>query len=153
VRQKLRIVPDPRVTIAPAALIDEFDLALKVQDGAKRSAAAVKDATALLKTLAQREGGDTKLRPQIRELMTRVSVLAGIPAPWDSRAERPDPPAPPGSLKNIAEEFANLQDAVDGADAEPSPDARAAYATLSTALAAKLQLWQQLRQTDLAEVK
>jgi photosystem II stability/assembly factor-like uncharacterized protein len=147
-RQPLTVTPDPRVTVAPAALQREFELAVKVQEGAKQAAAAVKEATSLLETLGRREREETKLRPQIRELMTRISAVSGIPLPWNP--ERPTAPPPPGSLKDLAAEFANLQDAVDGADAEPSADANAAYATLSTMLSAKLQAWQQLKQTERA---
>lgn len=63
---------------------------------------------------------------------------------------RPDPAPPPGSLKSLSEELANLRQAVDGADADPSPDSRAAYAVLSNRLNMALRDWQQVRQSALA---
>jgi hypothetical protein len=83
--------------------------------------------------------------------MTRVSAVSGIPTPWDKRAERAGAPPPPGSLKDLAVEFANLQEAVDGADAEPSPDALAAYASLQNALNMQLKVFQQQKQESAAE--
>jgi hypothetical protein len=147
-RQPLSLKPDPRVKVESSALMEEFELASKVQEAGKQAAAAVDDATALLKALARRERNDTAERPQIRALMDQISAVSGIPTPWDPRAARANPPTPPGSLKHLAAEFANLQDAVDDADAEPSPDSRAAYATLQTALGKQLQIWQQLKQAN-----
>jgi len=39
---------------------------------------------------------------------------------------------------------------VDGADADPSPDAQTSYATLSKTLATTMDEWQALKQHDLA---
>jgi hypothetical protein len=84
--------------------------------------------------------------------MIQVSTLSGIPVPGSPRGERSTAPPAPGSLKNLAAEFNKLQDAVDGADAEPSPDARAAYLTLSHTLDSKLQQWELLRGSDVARL-
>jgi hypothetical protein len=151
-RQPLTVKPDPRVKVGRSALMDEFVLAVKVQGAARQAAGALKDATALLKELGTRESHDAKLQPQIRDLMTRISAISGIPVPWERRAERSNAPPPPGSLADLSAEFANLQQVVDGADAEPSPDARGAYLVLSRSLDSKLQQWQQLKTSDIAQV-
>ncbi|HEX3652239.1 MAG TPA: hypothetical protein VHU18_05375 [Rhizomicrobium sp.] len=150
VRQQLTLEPDPRVKVEPAALVREFELAVQVQEKAKQAAAAVKDATALLKALDARQAQDTRLRPRIRDLMDKVSEFSGIPVPGSVRADRTTAPPPPASLKNLSDELGKLQDAVDGADADPSPDARAAFATLSRSLDSKLQQWQQMKLSNLA---
>jgi hypothetical protein len=149
-RQRLVVKPDPRVKVEPAALVREFELAVQVQEKAKQAAAAVKDATALLKALEARQAQDTRLRPRIRDLMDKVSEFSGVPVPGSVRADRTTAPPPPASLKSLSGEFGKLQDAVDGADADPSPDARAAFATLSRSLDSKLQQWQQVKMSDLA---
>jgi photosystem II stability/assembly factor-like uncharacterized protein len=148
-RQPLTVKPDPRVKIPPAALEREFELASKVHEASKRAAAVLKDAGSLIKALAPRAPHETKLRPQFAHLAAAVSALSGLPQPSDKRASRPGAPPPPGSLKDIAASLDNLERAVDDADADPSADARAAYAKLATMLSGKLQLWQSLKQKEL----
>jgi hypothetical protein len=146
------VKPDPRVKVEPGALLREFELAGQVLEKAKQAATAVKDATALLEALDARQAQDTRLRPQIRDFMDKVSRLSGIPVPRSAQADRTTAPPAPGSLKNLATELNKLQNAVDGADADPGPDARAAYVTLSRGLVTKLQQWQQLRTSDFARL-
>jgi hypothetical protein len=142
--------PDPRVKVEPAALVREFELAVQVQDKAKQAAAAVKEATVLLKALDARQAQDTRFRPRIRELMDKVSEFSGVPVPGSVRADRTTAPPPLSSLKNLSDEIGRVQDAVDGADADPSADARAALAALSRSLDSKLQQWQELKMSDTA---
>jgi hypothetical protein len=149
-RQPLTLKPDPRVKIPPAALEREFELASKVHRAAKQGAKAIEEATGLLKVLTARAPHETKLRPAVARLMAATSDVSGLPLPTDKRAARPGSPAPPGSLKDLSKALDNLESAVDGADADPSADARAAYAKLTLLLAAKLQRWQNLKQRDLA---
>jgi hypothetical protein len=52
-------------------------------------------------------------------------------------------------LKVLAAKLQKLERAVDGADADPSPDTRTAYASLSKMLAGTLAAWSQLKQTEL----
>ncbi|HSC19511.1 MAG TPA: hypothetical protein VLC74_11410 [Rhizomicrobium sp.] len=146
-RQPLAIKPDPRVRVSSAALAREFELAVKVEAAAKQASAAADQATKLLDELLKRAGQEPKVRPSIQQLMTRISSISGIPLPGDARSLRPDPPSPPGSLKSLSEELDNLRNAVDGADADPSPDAQAAYTTLSHRLARALQEWRQVLQS------
>lgn len=150
VKQLLTVKPDPRVRVTPAALVREFELAVKVETAAKQASAAADQATELLDSLSKREGQVPDRRPSIQQLMSRVSAVSGIPVPGEARSMRPDPAPPPGSLKSLSEELANLRQAVDGADADPSPDSRAAYAVLSNRLNMALRDWQQVRQSALA---
>jgi len=150
VRQPLAVKPDPRVRVPPAALVREFELAVSVEAAAKQASAAADQATKLLDSLSKRERQGTNLRPTIQQLMNRVSAVSGIPVPGDTRSMRPDPASPPGSLKSLSEELENLREAVDGADADPTPDARAAYITLSHRVDTALQDWRHLMQVDVA---
>jgi photosystem II stability/assembly factor-like uncharacterized protein len=149
-RQPLTVKPDPRVKVTPAALLREFALAMKVQDASAQVAAALKEATSLLKTLAAREQNESKLRPQIAQTMAAISNLSDVPLPSDTRAGRENQPPRPGSLRSLAADFEKLERAVDGADADPSADARASYTNLSKMLAVTLHAWQQFKQTGLA---
>ncbi|HWF64522.1 MAG TPA: hypothetical protein VN685_07930 [Rhizomicrobium sp.] len=69
-------------------------------------------------------------------MMKNMSVLSDLPAPSS------DTPANtlhhPASLKSLAADFEKLERAVDGADADPSPDAQASYGALSKMLDATL---------------
>ena len=58
------------------------------------------------------------------------------------------PPARTDSLSALAFDLSTLEEAVDGADAAPSPDALLAYAKLSRKLDATLSRWQQLERVD-----
>ncbi|MGH7023251.1 MAG: WD40/YVTN/BNR-like repeat-containing protein [Caulobacteraceae bacterium] len=130
-RQPLTVVPDPRVKVTPAALRREFDLALKVEAASAQAATAVAEATALHEKLAPRATGPAN-----------TPVTAELSAALD--------PNRPDSLRSLATEFETLEHAVDGADADPSPDAIAAYQTLSDRLATTLAAWRQLKMANSA---
>ncbi len=150
VKQSLTVRPDPRVRIEPAALVREFQLAQRVHARANEAYGAMTEAKAVLETLSNREVRDARLGAQIATAMAHVSELSGVIAANDPRADRSTAPPPPGSLKDLAAELNNLQQVVDGADAEPSSRALAAYRSLSKALSDKLLIWAQLKQTELA---
>ncbi|HEX9407050.1 MAG TPA: hypothetical protein VF975_07015, partial [Thermoanaerobaculia bacterium] len=59
----------------------------------------------------------------------------------------PPPPAPATSIRFVAERLANLQNAVDGADAAPTADARASWATLKPVADAALKAWTEFKAT------
>ncbi|HTQ12701.1 MAG TPA: hypothetical protein VMH86_02405 [Rhizomicrobium sp.] len=143
-RQPLVVEPDPRVKIPPGAYEREFSLAMKVQDASTQISRALKEASGLLKTLGDREAQQTKLQPQIALAMSDISALSGLPLPAGKRLARQSPSARTDSLQSLADDFAKLKQAVDGADADPSADSRASYAALSKTLATTLETWKQL---------
>ena len=151
-RQPLTVKPDPRVSVAPAALLREFDLALKVQSAWEEDAAALKQATDLMNALAARASNENALRPKIVQAMAAIAALSDIPVPPATPADRPKAPPGPASLKSLAADFQKLERAVDGADADSSADALASYASLSKMLATTLAAWNQWKRTDLATV-
>jgi hypothetical protein len=149
-RQPLTVKPDPRVKMAPAALLREFQLAMQVQTAAAQTAAALKDASALMKALAARAPHETRLRPQMLHAMASIAALTDVPLPSNVHPGRENPPARADSLRSLASDFQKLEQAVDAADADPSADAKASYATLSKMLAATLKQWQALKQAEIA---
>ena len=66
-----------------------------------------------------------------------------------TRQSRSTPPLRTDSLRMLAADFEALEAAADGADADPGPDVRAAFATLSRMLSATLLDWQTLLNHDL----
>jgi photosystem II stability/assembly factor-like uncharacterized protein len=149
-RQPLRVLPDPRVKVSVAALQREFVLARQVEQASVRTARASAEATRLLKALDARlmqTGGST--HAQISALLARAADLSGVVLHPDPRNTMGSPPARTDSLRALSMNLDKLEQAVDGADADPSTDALASYATLSHTLDATLEAWRQLQQVDL----
>jgi len=149
-RQPLTVKPDPRVKVAPAALQREFELAMQVQKTSAQNAGALKEATALMKTLGDRVAHETKLRAQMLHAMASISTLTDVPLPSSVHPGRENPPARADSFRSLASNFEKLEAAIDDADADPSADAKASYTTLSKMLAATLKQWQVLKAGEIA---
>jgi hypothetical protein len=77
------------------------------------------------------------------DLDARVRALTG---PDFGEAATAAPPAGLSSLRALASSLANLATAVDGADAEPTPDAEAAIPKVAQAVQATLAAWATLEQ-------
>jgi photosystem II stability/assembly factor-like uncharacterized protein len=149
VRHTLTVVPDPRVTVSPAALAREFDLAMKVEAARAKDETALKEATRLMETLAERAKHENKLRGQIAQAMAAISAVSAVPMPGKSPGPRQAPPDNPTSLKVLATKLQKLEHAIDGADADPSADVRTSYASLSKMLDGTLAAWNRLKRSEL----
>ena len=121
------VVPDPRVDLPAAAYAEELELARSIEVLREKLAAALKDVTAQLPKL---EG----------ERRTRAIEISGV-----------DPataemwwlfPKSTNTLRFAADKLAALQNAVDGADAAPTPDAREAFAKLKAIAEDALGRWE-----------
>jgi len=130
--QPLTILPDPRVTMTAQAYARQFALARRIEASSARVAAAVTAADTAHKRLATSGPADLDLR---------IQALLG-----------PDfggaPMAPPPGLtplRTLAGELARFLDAVDGADAPPSPDAEAGFAQIEPVVDAALSAWTALQ--------
>ena len=145
-RQTLTVKPDPRVKLGPSVYAREFVLAMKIQGAAEKIAAALKDATALLKALQRRAQQQPKQRPQIGKLIADVSALSDISLSSGPRRGPQISLLHTDSLNSLAADFDKLKSAVDGADADPGKDSVASYAILSKTLAARLRAWERLKQ-------
>ena len=63
------------------------------------------------------------------------------------------PPRSLASLRALASRLGDLQDAVDGADAAPTPDARAGLALVEPGVEAGLAAWKRLQEGPLADLE
>jgi hypothetical protein len=86
----------------------------------------------------------------VAAVMAKASNIAGarphaIPFPAT-------PPLRTDSLQALAADLDNLESAVDGADADPSPDALTSYATVSRKLTATMAEWQRFETVDLPKL-
>jgi hypothetical protein len=145
-RQPLTLKADPRVKLPEAALAREFDLATKVEAGWAKASTALAEASHAMDVLAQEKGRGA----HPTQTMESIFALSDLPVP--SAAGKPQPLHHPQSLKSLVADFQKLEQAVDGADADPSPDAQASYAALSKMLAAAIEKWDRLKQTGLSNI-
>jgi len=127
--QPLHVVPDPRVKLPPAAYAEQFALAREIDAVRATLAGAVTESDTLLEKTT-----DESRRTRIRE-------IAGIEVPFGS-TNAPNVPPPTTTLRFITSALESLLEAVDGADAAPSPDARASFARLRADAQRALAEWQ-----------
>jgi hypothetical protein len=131
--QPLRVAPDPRVSLPPAVYARQLALARRVEALREGVAAAVAEAEKLHAALAAKGAHD---------LDERVRALTG---PEFGEVPPAPPPAGLSSLRALASSLAHLATAVDGADAEPTPDAEAAIPKVERAVEATLAAWADLK--------
>jgi photosystem II stability/assembly factor-like uncharacterized protein len=148
-RQPLVLKEDPRVTVSQAALQREFALTQQIEQASERASAALAQASRLLDTLESRLAQSTAPHEGIAHLRAKASSVSGVPP---HSALRNTPPLRTDSLKMLATDLGKLEAAADGADADPGPDVRASFATLSRMLSATLSDWQTLLNHDLVEL-
>jgi hypothetical protein len=149
--QPLTVAHDPRVTIPESAYQQQFDLARKVEAEGAKLAMAMGEANKLHAALQKAgEGASGDLKQSIDALDAKVVAAADIvhsPNPYNAWT------MPPNHVQNfrfLGRAFRSLMQAVDGgADAAPSPDARAGYTKLSGMLDASLQKWGALKTSEL----
>ncbi|MHB8812933.1 MAG: WD40/YVTN/BNR-like repeat-containing protein [Steroidobacteraceae bacterium] len=151
-RQPLLVEPDPRVKVSPAGLQREFELARKVEAAQARASAALGRASRLLDTLDARLAKSGAAHRQMADLMAKATNISGT----RPHAERmPFPAVPPlrtDSLSALAGDLYGLESSVDGADADPSPDALSSYSILSGKLTATLAEWKRFETVDVPKL-
>jgi hypothetical protein len=147
--QPLEILPDPRVRIPAAAYAEQFQLAKRIEGLRVRVADAASAAGKLQSAVTERRasatGNAATLLDEFQQKLTAVtgSLPATIPGNvwWI--------PGKASSLRFVSEKLDALDLAVEGADAAPSPDARAGIAKVEAMLPAALASWDRLQGTEL----
>jgi photosystem II stability/assembly factor-like uncharacterized protein len=147
--QPLRVEPDPRAHVSEAALQREFELAQQVAQASMRASSAREQATHLLEALESRLAHSGAAHAQLASLMAKATNLSGVELhALPENVARP-PPLRTDSLQALSTDLEKLEEAVDGADADPGPDVRASYAALSRVLGSTLAEWRGLMDRDL----
>lgn len=148
-RQPLEVAPDPRITLPPAAYARQDALAARIEAAQVRLARAQSQARALHKALAPwRE--DPRLGEAVRRLDQEVIVLASLTETPNPSNVWAVPVTSTQTFRFLGGALGQSLRAVDGADADPSPDARTGFATLESRLAVTLARWERLRRAGLA---
>jgi hypothetical protein len=152
-RASLQVKPDPRVELSQAAFQRQYVLAVKVAQASAQASDALAAAKTVVGSLKARlaESSGT-LRSQLGAALSRAEDISNVPLRLHTRNSMGTPPRSLSSLRALAADLANLEQAVDGADADPSPDALAAYAKLSARLNSTLALWTQFETSDLGKL-
>ena len=101
---------------------------------------------------ARRAAADGELAAALDDFQVELTALRGIapaPNPYNAWAF---PPQRLESLRWMGGALGDLMEMVDGADAAPSPDARAAYAALEPMTRATLDAWERFVAVDVAAI-
>ena len=150
--QPLVVKPDPRVKVSQAALQREFELARKVEAAQLQVSAPLDRAVKLLNELDARLAQSDAAHAQLAALFAKATRISGS-RPHPERVPFPAvPPLRVDSLQALAADLDSLASAVDGADADPSPDALSSYATLSRKLTATLAEWTRFEHVDVPKL-
>ncbi|HKR62254.1 MAG TPA: hypothetical protein VJZ00_00880 [Thermoanaerobaculia bacterium] len=127
--QPLRIVPDPRVKLPMSAYAEQHALAMQIDKVRADVAAAIAESDTRLEKIVN----DETMRARIRD-------IAGVATAFGSTTGPNEPPRQT-TLRAILSALENLLDAVDGADAAPSADARASFAAWKGSAEKALAAW------------
>jgi hypothetical protein len=130
--QPLTVTPDPRVSLPPEVYARQLALARRVEAQRERVAAAIAMGEKLHTSLAAKGASEPD---------ARVRALLG---PDFGEIPPAAPPAGLSPLRALANALGGLATAVDGADAEPTPDAVAAIPKFEQAVDATLTAWEEL---------
>jgi photosystem II stability/assembly factor-like uncharacterized protein len=146
----LDVAADPRVNLPDPAYAEQFALARQIANSRASVADAAAEAAKLIEQLAARRQGSTgNLARDIDALTQRTRELAGTRAAANPHNAWSFPPQSVQSLRFVDEALDKLGQAVDGADAAPSPDAREGVRNLDPIIVACLRRWEALKTTDI----
>jgi len=125
-RQPLEIVSDPRIRVSQADFEAQSRLARQIDQSRARVRNLLKETAALEDTL--------KGKATAQGLVAQIDALTGLPVPTLGSAE-------PETLQGISDRLDELNTAVEGSDAAPSPDSLQGYTLAAQALDAAAAKW------------
>jgi len=151
--QPLTIAGDPRVMLTPEDFAEQFRVATQIEVERIRLAKVEQEVNRLLEAVVERLKSPAARQARLGGTLTafrdRILILAGKPpagsplnAWWLGARERE-------SVQFAVGVLAGLTEAVDGADAAPSPDARQGLAAARLLVDAVERSWKQVLATEL----
>ncbi len=152
--RSLEVRPDPRIDLASSAYAEQFALARRIEALRDRVAHAARDADNLQKGLtARRALASGRAAARLEDFQSKLTAVTGSVPTEHPSSSWWLPPRSLESLRALASRLGDLQDAVDGADAAPSPDARVGLAAAERSVEAGLAAWRRLQEGPLADLE
>jgi hypothetical protein len=139
--QPLVVEKDPRILVSDEELLRQYELARRVEDERVRLAVAYGQAVALREQAAAISGkasGDAAAA--LDELRRAMEPIAGPPVSLEEFYGSNEPVAPTALLRLVVA-MGRFQDAIESADAGPSPDATAGFAERQELVEQALTAW------------
>ncbi len=151
--QSLTVAPDPRVKLPQSAYRAQFELAKKIGALANEVGKAAGPAGRLQEEVsARRAKASGRLAKELDSFQEKLSDLTGVkPAPNPLNAWS-FPPKQIRSFRWLQGAIGSLMQVVDGADAAPSPDARASYTKLEALAGETFGAWKLFTTTELPKI-
>jgi photosystem II stability/assembly factor-like uncharacterized protein len=145
--QPLEVAPDPRITLAASAYAEQFELARQIEADRAQVAAAASAAADLQTSISRRRAAaDQAGAALIDRFQERLTAVIGRrPTTNPSSSSWQAPPALT-SLHYLSATLEALEQAVDGADAAPSPDVRTGIEKTEALIPPVLEAWERIRQ-------
>ncbi len=128
--QPLTVLPDPRVKLDTTAYAEQFAFARQIEQLRATVETALDDAESRLPKLTGAP-------------LARAVEMVGRAGNYSANVGTPNEPQPTTSLRFLADALQRLFDAVNGADAAPTQDARASFAKLKPAAEGAVARWKE----------
>jgi len=150
--QPLTVREDPRVHVSTHELKQQFTFAKQLETARLPVAQARQSVESLLKQLASMQGKVSgTLAAQVASLAVKLDALGGI-VPVNPNVSVAVPPENLHNLSYLNDELSTLAQAVESADAAPTPDMRSGFRQQQKLLAPVMQQWRQLQLTELPQL-
>lgn len=151
--QPLSVLADPRVQIPTQAYARQFALATQIEQRSAMVASADQEAGKLIESLGtMRAKANGKLAKDIDAMIERLHKIAGSHAAPNLSNAWSFPPSGTHNFRFLAEWLEKFNQAVDGADAMPSPDVERGFKEIQPNIDAALRAWSQLKAQDVADL-
>ena len=139
---------DPRVSVTPAALQQQFDLEVQLGDALRQDFAALQQLRRLraqIKDLRDRGGQSSSASSALAAFDQKLAALEG-------KTDSSFLPEDRGALARVNSALNSLLGTVDSADAAPTAAAVADFADVQQWLKAALDNWSAIKQRDLPQL-
>jgi len=145
-RQWLTVAPDPRSRLPASAYVRQFALARNIERARVQIAGTLAEAKRLHAAIAARiKSANSETTAGLSSTDQRLIAISDIAPEKSSPDFIGPPPNTVGGLRYLSTAFRSLAQAVDNADAAPTPDAQQGYARHRALLDQALANWAQFK--------
>jgi photosystem II stability/assembly factor-like uncharacterized protein len=154
-RQPLTMAPDPRVRLPASVYARQFALARRIEHARVQIADTLAEAGKIHSAIGERSksaGTAGTAAAALSDADRQLLAVSDLQPPKDSPDSTGRPPQSITGLRYLEAAFRELEQAVDRADAAPTPDAVQGYAKHRALLDRALAAWDTFKSTDLAHL-